>query len=56
MRCGAHRLKACATFALVASSLLGQPSHFSDDVVPRKQTVQLTIDPSRDTFEGSVSI
>src|SRR5712692_7814124 len=27
-----------------------------DDVVPRKHTVELTIDPSRDTFEGRMRI
>ena len=27
-----------------------------NDAVPRKETVQLTIDPARETFEGSVSI
>ena len=30
--------------------------YLPDDAVPRKQNVELTIDPSRETFTGSVSI
>jgi alanyl aminopeptidase len=30
--------------------------YLSDDAAPRKQTVELTIDPSRETFTGSVQI
>ena len=56
MRPGPHRLKACATIALAAGPLFGQSFYLSNDTVPRKQTVQLTIDPARETFEGSVSI
>lgn len=35
-----------------------QPPSFylPDDVIPRKQTVELTIDPARETFSGSVRI
>ena len=42
--------------ALVVSSLFGQSFYLSNDVVARKETVQLTIDPSRENFDGSVSI
>jgi aminopeptidase N len=47
---------AFACFALVAGSAVGQSFYLSNDVIPRKETVQLTIDPSRETFDGSVSI
>jgi alanyl aminopeptidase len=47
---------AFACLALIGGSLYSQSFYLSNDVVPRKETVQLTIDPSRDTFEGSVSI
>ena len=36
--------------------LYSQSFYLSNDAIPRKETVQLTIDPARDTFEGSVSI
>ena len=48
--------RAVACWTLVAGSLYGQSFYLSNDVVPRKETVQLTIDPARETFEGSVSI
>ena len=48
--------RALACFTLIAGSLLGQSFYLSNDVVPRKETVELTIDPARETFEGSVSI
>jgi alanyl aminopeptidase len=48
------RTLACGT--LVAASVFGQSFYLSNDVVPRKETVQLTIDPTRETFEGFVSI
>ena len=47
---------AFAFFALIAGSLFGQSFYLSNDVVPRKETVELTIDPARETFEGFVSI
>jgi|SRR5665213_203761 len=51
----ASRAPAC-WMLLAAGSLFGQSFYLSDEVLPRKETVQLTIDPSRETFEGSVSI
>ncbi len=48
--------RALACWTLVAGSLLGQSFYLSNEAVPRKETVQLTIDPARETFEGSVSI
>ena len=47
---------ALACYTLVASSLFSQSFYLSSDVTPRKETVQLTIDPARETFEGRVSI
>jgi alanyl aminopeptidase len=47
---------ALACYTLVASSLFSQSFYLSSDVIPRKETVQLTIDPARETFEGRVSI
>jgi len=53
--------RALAYGTLVAGSvfgqaLLNQSFYLSNGAIPRKETVQLTIDPSRETFEGSVSI
>jgi alanyl aminopeptidase len=48
--------RALAYGALVAGSLFGQSFYLSNDVIPRRESVQLTIDPARETFEGSVSI
>jgi len=48
--------RALACWTLVAGSLFGQSFYLSNDAVPRKETVQLTIDPARETFEGTVSI
>jgi len=48
--------RALACFTLAAGSVFGQSFYLPNDVVPRKETVQLTIDPARETFEGSVSI
>jgi len=53
---GPVMLRMLASWTLVASPLLSQSFYLSDDVIPRKETVQLTIDPSLGTFEGSVSI
>ncbi|MBZ5633607.1 MAG: M1 family metallopeptidase [Acidobacteriia bacterium] len=50
MRC------ALAYWPLLAGCLYSQSFYLSNDVVPRKETVELTIDPTRETFEGSVSI
>jgi aminopeptidase N len=50
------RAGALACWTLVAGSLLGQSFYLSNDAIPRKETVRLTIDPARETFEGSVSI
>ena len=47
---------ALACYTLVASSLFSQSFYLSSDVIPRKETVLLTIDPARETFEGRVSI
>jgi len=41
---------------LVASSVFSQSFYLSNDVVPRKEIVQLTVDPAREIFDGSVSI
>jgi len=49
-------LRPLACFTLIAGSVFSQSFYLPDDAVPRKETVQLTIDPSRETFEGSVSI
>jgi cytosol alanyl aminopeptidase len=48
--------RALACFTLIAGSVFGQSFYLSNDAVPRKETVELTIDPARETFEGSVSI
>jgi cytosol alanyl aminopeptidase len=48
--------RALACFTLFAGSLYSQSFYLANDVVPTKQTVQLTIDPARETFEGTVSI
>ena len=53
---GPVMLRVLASWTLVAGSLSSQSFYLSYDAVPARQTVQLTIDPSRDTFEGSVSI
>jgi len=53
---GPVMLRVLASWTLVVGSLPGQSFYLSDDVIPRKEAVQLTIDPSRGTFEGSVSI
>lgn len=47
---------ALACFALITGSLCGQSFYLSNDVVPLKETVELTIDPARAAFEGFVSI
>ena len=47
---------AIACWMLVAGSLYSQSFYLPNEAVPRKETVQLTIDPARETFEGSVSI
>jgi alanyl aminopeptidase len=49
-------LRALACWTLVACSLFGQSFYLSNDVIPRKETVQLTIDPARDAFEGTVEV
>ena len=48
--------RALALGTLVAGSVVGQSFYLSNDAVPRQETVQLTVDPARETFEGSVSI
>jgi alanyl aminopeptidase len=48
--------RAVACWALLAGSLYNQSFYLSTDVIPRKETVELTIDPARETFEGSVLI
>ncbi|HEV8412539.1 MAG TPA: M1 family metallopeptidase [Bryobacteraceae bacterium] len=48
--------RAVACWALLAGSLYSQSFYLSTDVIPRKETVELTIDPARETFEGSVLI
>ena len=45
-----------AWFTLIAGYLLGQSFYLSSDVIPRNETVQLSIDPASDVFEGSASI
>src|SRR5579862_1674673 len=49
-----------AAFCLGAASLLALPPppqfNLPDDVVPRKHVIELTIDPNRDTFSGSVRV
>jgi len=47
---------ALACYTLVASSLFRQSFYLYSDVIPRKETVLLTIDPARETFEGRVAI
>jgi len=47
---------ALACYTLAASSLFSQSFYLSSDVIPRKETVLLTIDPARETFEGRASI
>jgi cytosol alanyl aminopeptidase len=53
-------LRALACFLcsvpLVASSVFGQSFNLSTDAIPRKETVQLTVDPAREVFDGAVSI
>lgn len=49
-------LRAVASWALLAGALYGQSFYLSSDVVPRKESVELTVDPARETFEGTVSI
>jgi cytosol alanyl aminopeptidase len=49
-------LRALACWVLLAGSLHCQSFYLSNDKVPRKEAVLLTIDPARETFEGSVSI
>jgi cytosol alanyl aminopeptidase len=48
--------RALAYGTLVAGSLFGQSFYLPNGAVPRKETIQLTIDPAREMFEGSVSI
>jgi alanyl aminopeptidase len=48
--------RALACWMLVAGSLYSQSFYLPNGVVPRKETVQLTIDPTREMFEGSASI
>jgi len=48
--------RAVASWALAAGSLYSQSFYLSNDAIPRKETVLLEIDPSRETFEASVSI
>jgi len=47
---------AVALGTLLTASLFSQSFYLPSEAVPRKQTVQLTVDPARETFEGSVSI
>ena len=49
-----RRALACGVFA--AGVLCSQSFYLSDDVTLRKETVELTIDPVRETFGGAVSI
>jgi len=49
-------LRALACWVLLAGSLHSQSFYLSNDAIPRKETVELTIDPARETFEGSASI
>src|SRR5271155_5433298 len=47
-------IAACLAFTWACAA---QPSFLlSDDVVPRKHTVDLTVDPGKDTFSGQVRI
>jgi len=48
--------RALAYGTLVAGSVLGQSFYLSNDAIPRKETVQLNVDPAREIFDGSVSI
>ena len=48
--------RAVACWALLAGSLYSQSFYLSNDAIPRKESVLLTIDPARETFDGSVSI
>ena len=48
--------RALACWTLAAGSLFSQSFYLSNDAIPRKETVELTIDPARETFEGAVSI
>ncbi|HEY2845424.1 MAG TPA: M1 family metallopeptidase, partial [Bryobacteraceae bacterium] len=41
---------------LFASAVFSQSFYLQSDVTPRRETVQLTIDPARETFEGVASI
>jgi alanyl aminopeptidase len=45
-----------ACWMLLAGSLFSQSFYLAGDAIPRSETVQLTIDPAREIFEGSVSI
>jgi len=47
--------RALAAGALIAGSVFGQSFYLSNDVVPRKETVQLTIDPTRAAFEAALA-
>jgi alanyl aminopeptidase len=42
--------------AVACWALYSQSFYLSTDVIPRKEIVELTIDPARETFEGSVLI
>jgi len=48
--------RALAYGTLVVGSVLGQSFYLSNDAIPRKETVQLNVDPAREIFDGSVSI
>ncbi|HML18926.1 MAG TPA: M1 family aminopeptidase [Bryobacteraceae bacterium] len=48
------RLVTALLFSVI--SIAAPSFHLPDDILPRKYTVDLTIDPSKDTFEGVVRI
>ena len=49
-------MRCALAWCVFAASVYSQGFYLSTQTVPRKETVQLTIDPARETFEGRVSI
>jgi len=48
--------RALACWTLAAGSAFCQSFYLPNDAIPRKESVHLTIDPARESFEGSVSV
>src|SRR5579872_7100107 len=48
--------RALACWTLVAGSVYSQSFYLASDAIPRRETIQLTVDPARATFRGFASI